>query len=181
MFPYYINELVPSGLSWLWGFLTTLLIYVVFKRYKNYKPGFINYSGIRILLTDFWFDGFLIRKIISVTYFLALVIFNSVIWNEIINHKETYYLGPLGPWVKYLFLIMFLIGVRILLELSVAVIKISENTTVIREYLMNMNEPYEFVRRGYPTEMSNEKILEEDKEDETPVSELKSNDFNIPR
>ncbi len=150
------------------GFITTVIVYIVFKRQRGHKSNFINYSGIRILLTDFWFDGFLIRKIISITYFFSLVIFNSVIWNEIINYKDTFYYGPLVKVSKILVLIMFLIGVRILLELSVSVIKISENTTVIREYLTSKSD-------------IDEKILEEGKEDETPVRKLKPNDYNIPR
>ena len=171
----FFQDFLPSGISWVCGFLTTFIIYFLYKRRRRNSSQPFDYSTIRILFADFWFEGSLLRKLISLTYFVSLVIFNSVIWNDIFNYKEDNYSGEI--LLRILVMIMFLVGIRILLEISSSLIKISENTSIIREYLTSKSYSSS-LHESF--KMSDKKLIEKEEEVETVELE-EHDDYSKPR
>ena len=136
--------LVIDPQSIVLGFLTTVVIYFILKnrRGRGSRNSLINQSTIRILCSDFWFDGFFVRKIISLIYTLSLVVFYSVFWDVCFRvFSEDSTANTIDLQVARLFTVLFgLMGVRVILETIVSLVKISENSSVIRESLLQYQE-----------------------------------------
>jgi len=126
------------------GFVATVVIYVLLKRRRGRgsRNSLVNQSTIRILFSDFWFDGFFVRKIISLIYTLSLFVFYSVFWDVCFKvfstNSTTYTLGIQGT--RFFSVLLGLMGVRVILETIVSLVKISENSSVIRESLLQYQE-----------------------------------------
>tara|TARA_Y100001978_G_C23527873_1_gene353503 strand:+ start:207 stop:722 length:516 start_codon:yes stop_codon:yes gene_type:complete len=93
-------------------------------------------SFVDILLFDYWFDDSILRKFVSLIYFISLTIFWALIifyLYELINTQSPIFLGYL------LISPVLLILTRCLLESIISVIKIAENTKPKKD-LSNKNE-----------------------------------------
>lgn len=136
--------LVIDPQSIVLGFLTTVVIYFILKnrRGRGSRNSLINQSTIRILFSDFWFDGFFVRKIISLIYTLSLVVFYSVFWDVCFRvFSEDSTTNTIDLQVTRLFTVLFgLMVVRVILETIVSLVKISENSSIIRESLLRYQE-----------------------------------------
>ena len=100
-----------------------------------------------ILMTDFWFDEFFTRKIVSFVYFLTLIIFNSTVTSIVLGFfdKDLYESGQ-GTFLmglmfsRFLVTLLLVTGVRIVLELVISNIKMSQNTLMMRNYMIDNYE-----------------------------------------
>ena len=105
------------------GFIVNCIFYLISKSEKiaNTK------NLLEILLFDFWFDDFVLRKFASFIYFISLSLFyGSVIYYlyEFFNSK-----GESPIFLGYLLITPIqLIVTRCLLEGTISLIKIAENT-----------------------------------------------------
>lgn len=109
----------------LFSFATCLAIYLVKKRRREGDFGRTNFLGA--LLSDFWFDEFISRKILSLVYFVYYFVCLSFIF---------YYLvaGFQFSAVSFLaissYLLLLVLG-RVVLEFFAVVFRMAENTALL--------------------------------------------------
>lgn len=143
---YLTNMFSIQESSWVFGLLTTLSVYYFLGiTKKSPKRGFKSHSTLRILLSDIRFDRFFIRKITSFIYFLTLVIFYSTLWEittfVVMSGVEYGFVPDIEDILVGVGIILLLVmGVRVILETMVSLVKISENSSMIGELLVKMNE-----------------------------------------
>ena len=131
--------LVFQPLSIGLGLVTTYVVYFFLKRRRGSQSRdiLINRSTVGILFSDFWFDGFFVRKITSLVYTLSLFIFYSVSWDVFFKVFFGYQTIQI---LRFFIVLVGLMGVRIILETVISLIKISENSTTIRDIVLEMND-----------------------------------------
>lgn len=110
--------------SYISGLVVVCILYL-FTRKKGIATTSI---PLQEVVADFWFNHFLIRKIASFIYFLSLSGFVGTIFLGVAIEGEG---SQSVLWIGLSF--AFLVLVRLLLELVIAVIKIAENTSLIAE------------------------------------------------
>ena len=107
--------------SYVGGFVVVAILYL-FTRKKGVTTTSI---PVQELIADFWFNHFLVRKIASFIYFLSLSSFVGTIFLGVAVEGEG---SQSLLWIGLSF--AFLVVVRVLLELVIAVVKIAENTSL---------------------------------------------------
>ena len=128
--------------SWGIGTFFTLFIYLLNKNKRVREKGIRSRSSFMILMTDFWFDEFFTRKIVSFIYFLTLVLFNSTVIDTV-TVSRNYYSSGVGSTIifgRLLSVLLLVTGVRIVLELVISNIKMSQNTLMMRNYMIENYE-----------------------------------------
>ena len=112
------------GISIILGFSISIISYLIKKSKREEFKSSSNF--INILLFDFWFDKFVLIKLITFIYFLSLTAFySSFIFGFLL------YFNTGSPFVllsNILIAPLILIFTRILLELFIAGIKKAENS-----------------------------------------------------
>lgn len=140
MVSYSSNGIFNIGpLSLVLGVVTTILIYYFVGRNRPTESRFLgNLQKTRttfgILFSDFWFDGFFVRKVVSLIYSLTLILFYSTIWDTFLGFNSS------NGLIRVVLILLFVIGVRVVLESVISLIKISENSSVIKELLIGKEE-----------------------------------------
>ena len=126
---YFYTYLPPNFEDYLWisiilGFTISTITYLFKKnKRKEFKP---SSNFINILLFDFWFDKFVLIKLITFIYFLSLSAFySSFIFGFLLYFNNG---SPLVLLSNILIAPIILILTRIFLELFIAGIKKAENS-----------------------------------------------------
>lgn len=137
-----LSFLYIDPVSWGVGTFFTLFIYLLNKIKRGREKGIKSRSSFMILMTDFWFDEFFTRKIVSFIYFLTLVLFNSTVIDTLIVSKDYYSYGVGSTIIfgRLLSVLLLVTGVRIVLELVISNIKMSQNTLMMRNYMIDNYE-----------------------------------------
>ena len=127
---YFYSYLPPNfedflSISIILGFSVSTITYLFKKsKRKEFKP---SSNFINILLFDFWFDKFVLIKLITFIYFLSLTAFyTSLIFGFLLYIYNDF---PFFLISNILISPIILIILRILLELFIATIKKAENSS----------------------------------------------------
>jgi len=126
---YLYTYLPPNFEDYLWisiilGLTISTITYLIKKnKRKEFKP---SSNFINILLFDFWFDKFVLIKLITFIYFLSLTAFYSSFIYGFLLYFNTG--SPLVLLSNILIAPLILILTRIFLELFIAGIKKAENS-----------------------------------------------------
>ena len=99
------------------------MIYAVKKKRRHSKFGFTSFLGA--LFSDFWFDEFVTRKILSFIYFVWCFVCLTFVFVGLVAFFQ---LDGLGLLISFVYLLLLVIG-RVVLESFAAVFRIAENTT----------------------------------------------------
>ena len=126
---YFYSYLPPNFEDYLWisiilGFAISTIAYLIKKSKREEFKQSSNF--ISILLFDFWFDKFVLIKLITFIYFLSLTAFYSSFIFGILLYFNTG--SALFLLSNILIAPIILIFTRIFLELFIAGIKKAENT-----------------------------------------------------
>tara|TARA_R100001443_G_scaffold9203_1_gene18765 strand:- start:109 stop:591 length:483 start_codon:yes stop_codon:yes gene_type:complete len=103
------------------GFIVTSY----FAIYHNPKTNLIRVSIFETLFTDFTFDKLLTRKLLSILYFLVYFLAIS----NIILSSFLFFLDPFTGILGILFVFLWWLIWRVILEITSTTIKIASNTT----------------------------------------------------
>ena len=94
----------------LFSFIICLVIYAVKKKRRQEKFGFTSFLGA--LFSDFWFDEFVTRKILSFIYFVWCFVCLTFVFVGLVAFFQ---LDGLGLLISFAYLLLLVIG-RVVLE-----------------------------------------------------------------
>ena len=141
---YFYTYLPPNFEDYLWisiilGLTISTITYLIKKnKRKEFKP---SSNFINILLFDFWFDKFVLIKLITFIYFLSLTAFYSSFIFGFLLYFNTG--SPLFLLSNIIFAPLILILIRIFFELFIAGIKKAENSNRDIEKIKLVNSKIE--------------------------------------
>ena len=133
-----LPELVVISLSV--GLGVALLLYVIVV-VSGGRPKYLSVGSFRYLFTDFWFDKYITRKVASLLYLLLLGVFFASLTVVFVVDVEAYPFLAIVPLAGAGYLVLG----RIIIELTIALIKVAENTGATAQGIVVSNKSMELV------------------------------------